>query len=418
MHIADHHICNIALFITQECNQNCIYCYGAGGSYGSSGHMSTATAKRAVDWLIEQSGVEKELSILFFGGEPLMNFPLIKEVVSYTQKRSKEQEKEFYFSITTNLSLLDNEKLAFLKKHNITVTVSFDGSKEIQDKQRPFKTGNSSSFDSTIPKIKELLSIMPDSVCRPTVYTDNDLNKIKDSLISLGFSNINILYASPSSLDNNKEIEIQNSNTQLRLIETDAEFFLKNIKERNTKELQREKTSGSYCELTDYILNNKKKYFGCGAGRNYVGISNIGDVYLCHRMVGTNECKLGNIFEKNLERTPYLTSPLATTGKCSKCNAKYLCAGGCYYDNKAMTGSLFEPPEGNCKIVRRLMELLSYVTDNLTEEDKAYLIKENFINKQPSSRKEIYRKRQKLINDLEALGLTEDEFMQAKGMTF
>lgn len=110
---------NIALFITQNCNLSCTYCYGDGGGYGSSGHMEPGTARRAVDWLIEQSGEVKKLGISFFGGEPFLNFPLMKEVVAYAQRRAEETGKEFEFGVTTNASLLDEKKITFLKENKV-----------------------------------------------------------------------------------------------------------------------------------------------------------------------------------------------------------------------------------------------------------------------------------------------------------
>ena len=154
--------------------------------------MTSDTAKKAVDWLIEQSGKIKKLAITFFGGEPLMNFPLMKEIVDYTKSVKKEKEKEFTFDIITNLSLLDEEKLIFLKENKITPLVSFDGAKEIQDKQRPLKNKKCSSYDTTLPKIKKLLSVIPDVPCRATLLEDTDPAKIRETLLEISFSKIHI----------------------------------------------------------------------------------------------------------------------------------------------------------------------------------------------------------------------------------
>ena len=408
-------VSSIALFVTQECNMDCIYCYGDGGNYGSSGNMTSDTAKKAIDWLIEQSGKVKKLGISFFGGEPLMNFPLMKEVVEYAKKMAKKKEKEFTFGITTNLSLLDEEKLAFLKENKITPLVSFDGAKEIQDKQRPLKNNKCSSYDTILPKIKKLLSVMPDVYCRATLLGETNPAKIREALCEIGFSKIHISSASSSLLDGGMKKSSQNIIGTLQMLESDAESFLKNVKNRNMDELQKQKNSGFLFEILASFLKNQKKYFPCGAGRGYVGISSTGDGFLCHRFVGTDEYKLGSVFDNKLEREPYLKKAVNTRKKCSECFAKYICGGGCYHDNLGCTESIFDPSENTCKLMQRTMELVSYISSNLSSDDKEYLVKEKIIPKKPLTMDEIKQKQQNVMAEMEELGLTEEEFNEVTG---
>jgi len=169
---------NIALFITQNCNLGCTYCYGDEGNYGSSGHMDLDTAKKSVDWLIEQSGDVKKLGIAFFGGEPFLNFKLMRQVVFYAKKMADVADKKFEFSVTTNATLLSENRIKFLEEHGISPLVSFDGSKAIQDSQRPFKGGRG-SFDVIVPKIAKLLQTFPNATARATLNGNNSPDEVK-----------------------------------------------------------------------------------------------------------------------------------------------------------------------------------------------------------------------------------------------
>ena len=155
---ADGFIRNIALFVTQYCNLNCIYCYGHGGEYGKKGAMEEKTAFQAVDWLIEKSEKYMDLSISFFGGEPLLNYELIKKVVSYSKKKGKEKNKRFKYSITTNGTLLNDKIINYFKENKFSVVFSFDGPKEIQDKNRPCNDSKKSSYNMAVEHLPKLLT--------------------------------------------------------------------------------------------------------------------------------------------------------------------------------------------------------------------------------------------------------------------
>ncbi len=375
---------NIALFITQNCNLRCTYCYGDGGGYGSSGHMALGTARRAVEWLIEHSGAVKKLGISFFGGEPFLNFPLMKEVVAYAKKRGEEAGKEFEFGVTTNASLLDEKKIAFLKENKVMPLVSFDGSKEIQDAQRPFKGGRG-SYEAIVPKISQVLQVFPDATARATLVGQADPVEVIRALHDVGFSSTHITVASPSLFDMEHECKGKTRNNQGMelMMEADAEELLKNVKSRNTENLKKQKINGlSVTRLGDF-LNKQKKYFGCGAGKAFVGVSNVGDVFLCHRFVGMDGYRLGNIFDRDLERDVYQESPIKISKKCYTCFARYICGGGCYHENLGSTGSVLEPSESYCRMMQRSVELVAYVSSQLSDEDRDYMANEEFIMRKP-----------------------------------
>ena len=375
---------NITLFITQKCTLRCTYCYGNGGNYGSYGHMKYRTAKRAVDWLIEQSGVVKILGIAFFGGEPFLNFSLMKEVVAYAQKRGEMTGKEFKFSVTTNASLLDEDKITFLKENKVKPLVSFDGSKDVQDAQRPFRNGGG-SYEAIVPKISQLLQIFPEVTARATLVGQTDPDEVIRALHEIGFSSTHITFASPSlfSVENKRNGKTRNNQGMALMMEAEAEELLKNIKSCNTENLKKQKVNGHLVTRLGEFLNNQKKYFGCGAGRAFVGVSNIGDVFLCHRFVGTEGYRLGNIFDKELERDVYQESPIKLAKECYICFAKYICGGGCYHENLGATGLLIEPSESYCRMMQRLAELVAYVSSQLNEKDRIYMAKEKIIPRNP-----------------------------------
>jgi uncharacterized protein len=375
-------IASIALFVTQECNLRCIYCYGDGGSYGSGGYMTRGTAFRSVDWLIEQSEGKKKLAMAFFGGEPLLNFTLMKEVVQYALKRGNESGKEFDFRLTTNATLLDDEKIAFLKEHKINPLVSFDGPKELQDTQRPFQNGKG-SYDAIMPKIKKLLEVLPESECRATIVGNTDPLAVDNFLHEIGFGATSLLVASRSLFDEEHDRCLSEGALprMLNRAETEARDLREAIKARDTDKLKKLKRSGLRTGSLEAFVNGQKKLFPCGAGRASVAVSCSGDVYLCHRFVGSEDYKLGDIFSGDLKREIYQTSPLKFQNKCANCFAQYICAGGCYHDNLGKTGSIFEPNEDMCVLIRRSVELAAVICSQLNEDDKTYLDSEEIISK-------------------------------------
>jgi uncharacterized protein len=378
-------ITHIALFVSQQCNLNCIYCYGDGGQYGNEGLMNSNVATKAVDWLISQSKEKKQLGISFFGGEPFLNYSLIKSVVKYAKKQGDKNSKYFEFGITTNATLLDNDKIDFMKRNRINPVISFDGSKDLQDKQRPFKNGNG-SYDTVYYKIKKLLGHLPDSICRATIIDSAEQGHVETKLQETGFKRIELTVASPSLFDIETNIKRnvakRNVAGLIECLNGQAASILRSVKNRNTEYLKKIKYSGlgwHLCRMIEQLINKQKRYFACGAGKSGVAISVDGKVYLCHRFVGIEKYCLGNVFENTLQRDIYQTSPIRQNRKCINCYAKYFCAGGCYHDNLGMTGSIFSPPGDMCSLMRKLASYAGMIKSKLNDEDMKYLINGNIV---------------------------------------
>lgn len=375
-------ITNIALFVTQKCNLSCIYCYGYQGTYGRRGDMSNQVAYKSIDWLIEKSKNQKKLTVSFFGGEPLLNLNLIKNVIKYSLKKGEEVNKDFEFNINTNATKLDKETITFFVKYKMKVTVSLDGPKEIQDSQRPFKNGKG-TYAVILPKIKELILSLPDTSCRAVLLDNTKPTLIGNTLHDLGFKRIFISYKSLSLFDKKErnQKEERNFSQIFKKIKAEAVELTLAIKEKDIEKLERFKESGFLYSRFNKLINGQKKIFPCGAGRSSVAISCEGEIFLCHRFVGIENFRIGDISNDILERKEYQTSPLDINNDCKNCYAKFLCAGGCYHDNFGYTGSLTTPSSDMCKLMKYMVTHLLIIFSHLNENDLNYLYLNNIIEK-------------------------------------
>lgn len=377
-------IMNMCLFLTQSCNLRCIYCYGGGGEYGKGGHMDEKTAFQAVDWMIIQSLKLKKLHISFFGGEPLLSFPLMKAVVEYAERRVSEAGKDVVFHGTTNATLLDDEKIAFLKEHQIAFMVSFDGTKELQDRQRPYPDGRG-SYDSTVPGIKKLIRAMPETQGHAVIVGTTDPQEVKDALLEIGFAETTVMPVSRSLFSGKPDKREEARETQhfIRDMEEEAERWIAHTRERDIDALKILKGRSSIYYGIVSLLHGSKRFHACDAGLGMVAVSCSGDVYLCHRFVGRDEYRLGSIFEKELNREEYKQSPAKGNKLCTACFARFYCAGGCKHDNVGACGSISTPSEDMCRLRCRGFELAAVITSRLDSEDRAFLVEQDIFPPRP-----------------------------------
>ena len=357
----------LALSIVQSCNLKCIYCYGNEGEYGNEGIMDERTAFRSVDWLIERSGGAKKLSIIFIGGEPLLNLPLLKKVVEYAERRAEEKGKEIRFGMTTNATLLNDDVISYLKKYKIGPLISFDG--PAQDANRPFKDGQGSS-DIVVKNIKKLLAVMPDITCRATVTEEEHPAKVADIIKEIGVMSCLILPATPSLFGNYANSITRNPDKMLEYHEKDARECLEMIKRRDEKSWY-----PAALRMIEQLFSKRKRHYFCGAGRGYLGVSATGDIYPCHAFNGTEGMKLSTVFDDNLDRAVYQRGIVNRIEKCKTCWVKYFCGGGCMHVNKAITGELFDPDDVYCQETKHSVKLAIHVYCQLDEADKEFLQK-------------------------------------------
>ncbi len=353
-----------------DCNLRCDYCFASAGSYhhGTS-RMSIDTGRKCVDFLIDQSGINKHLEIDFFGGEPLMNFDVVKDMVEYAKKKGREHDKDFGFNITTNASLLTDDSIKFINDNMYNVVLSLDGRKEVNDRFR-HNIANGGSYDAIVKNICKLIAGRDkdkEYYIRGT-YTQYNLDFTEDvkSIADLGFKEISM---EPVVSDDSK-YAIREEDLPRIFDEYDRllEFCMQRENEGNPINFYHFDIdlNGGPCTL--------KRITGCGAGFEYLAVDPTGNIYPCHQFVGMDDYKMGNIFD-GIKDTKmgnlFLKSNIYTKKKCTKCWAKFYCSGGCHASNLKMGGGFDKTYDIACEIVRKRMECaIALQTERLMKNDK------------------------------------------------
>jgi len=364
----------IELLIAQTCNLRCAYCYGGGGEYGRESLMDEATAARAIDWMLERSGDAKRLGLHFFGGEPLLNFPVLQSTLEYANRRGQEAGKQFRHIVTTNATLLDHDIITYFRDNDVRVKVSFDGPPDIHDANRRFTDGTG-SYEVVRAKTAELLSAMPPGTvaCRATVQGTADPARMREAIEAMGFHLWKLTWASPSTF--NDEDRQTFPPALMADWENQAKGVLAAIKGRDPAWTKALRGTDETTKAVVAIALRRKRRFFCGVGRTKLGISASGDVFPCHRLVGADECKMGSIFGGELNREPHRMSRVIEGGVCAECWAKYLCGGGCTFDHFMRTGSMSQPCDVTCQHAKFIVELAVYLYCQLDKGDQAFMAK-------------------------------------------
>lgn len=373
----------LCLMVAQECNMACVYCYGDAGTYGGGGLMTEETARRSVDWLVRHSGNNKKLRLSFFGGEPLLNLPVIRRAVAYANEIGEENGKTFEFSMTTNASLADDAVIDFLRANRFMLVISFDGTPEVQNRNRPFKDGRP-SYAAVAPKVKELLAAFPEAGCRATLYGETDPDEVLAALKEIGFQTCHLLAASGCLLTDapSEKAHFRREQERATSLRQGAAAFVAAVKRRDPAEAaqalkDRDLSRVASIENGPFMV---RRMFYCGVGRSYLAVDVDGSLYPCHRFVGLPEYRLGNV--RGVEDPPrglFHESPVAASEECRQCWLKYMCGGGCTYGNVASTGRPFRPDPAFCRQVRQTMETLLDAAGQLTAEDREFLYQNNVV---------------------------------------
>ena len=351
------------LHVAHDCNLSCNYCFASQGNFkGQRELMNEEVGKRALDFLIENSGNRKNIELDFFGGEPLMNFDLVKKLVAYGRKIEKEHNKHFRFTITTNGVLLSDDKIDFINENMDNVVLSLDGRKDINDCMRPTVNGKG-SYDIIVPKFKKLVEKRGDKdyYIRGT-FTNNNLDFSEDlkTFYEEGFEKTSI---EPVVTDEKEPYAIR---------EEHLEKILQEYEKLSKDYMEIRKTDKDFLFFHFMIDLNQgpcavKRSVGCGAGSEYVAITPEGDVYPCHQFVGEEEFKLGDIFNgiKNTElRDEFKSANIYTKKTCPTCWARYYCSGGCHANAFYSNGNIKEPFEIGCKMEKKRIECAISIVAN------------------------------------------------------
>lgn len=345
----------LCLHVAHTCNLNCSYCFASQGKYqGDRALMSFETGKRALDFLIENSGNRHNLEVDFFGGEPLMNWQVVKDLVAYARSIEKEHNKNFRFTLTTNGVLVDDEVIDFCNKEMDNVVLSLDGRKEVHDRFRVNYEGKG-SYELVVPKFQEFAEKRGDkSYYIRGTYTHNNVDFTNDILhmADLGFTELSM------------EPVVCPPGDPFALTDEDLPKLFEQY-EILAKEMIKRKKEGRAFTFYHYMIDLKngpciyKRISGCGSGTEYMAVTPWGDLYPCHQFVGDEKYKLGNIFDgvTNTEiQDKFKTCNAYSRPDCKDCWAKLFCAGGCAANSYHATGDITGIYEYGCELFRKRIE--------------------------------------------------------------
>ena len=345
----------LCLHIAHTCNLNCEYCFASQGKYhGDRALMSLEVGKRAIDFLVENSGTRTNLEVDFFGGEPLMNWDVVKDIVKYARSIEKEKNKNFRFTLTTNGVLVDDDVIEFANKEMHNVVLSLDGRKEVHDHLRKTINGKG-SYDTIVPKFQEFVKRRGDKgyYIRGT-FTHNNVDFTNDifHMADLGFTELSM------------EPVVCAPEDPYALTYDDLPVLFEQYEILAKEMLKREK-EGKPITFYHYMIDLTsgpciyKRISGCGSGTEYMAVTPWGELFPCHQFVGDPKYSLGNIYEgvtnKEAQDEFKLCNAYAKP-ECKDCWAKLYCSGGCAANSYHATGSITGFYEYGCELFKKRME--------------------------------------------------------------
>ena len=345
----------LCLHVAHTCNLNCEYCFASQGKYhGERALMSFEVGKRALDFLIENSGTRRNLEVDFFGGEPLMNWDVVKELVSYARVQEKIYNKNFRFTLTTNGMLIDDDVIEFSNREMSNVVLSLDGRKDVHDRLRVDYMGRG-SYDTIVPKFQEFVKRRggKNYYMRGT-FTHNNVDFTNDifHMADLGFTELSMepVVCSPEDAS--------------ALTQEDLPILFEQY-EILAKEMIKRKKNGNGFTFYHYMLDLAhgpciyKRISGCGSGTEYMAVTPTGDLYPCHQFVGDTKYLLGNIYDgvtnKEVQNEFKLCNAYARP-ECNDCWAKLYCSGGCAANSYHASGKITGIYEYGCELFKKRIE--------------------------------------------------------------
>ena len=345
----------LCLHVAHTCNLNCAYCFASQGKYhGDRAVMSFEVGKQALDFLIAHSGTRTNLEVDFFGGEPLMNFDVVKQLVAYARSREEETHKRFRFTLTTNGMLIDDEVIDFANREMHNVVLSLDGRKEIHDRYRVDYAGNG-SWERIVPKFQKLVQARggKDYYMRGT-FTHQNPDFLKDiqTMLDLGFTELSM------------EPVVCAPGDPAALTEEDLSIVMEQY-EQLARLMRKRREEGRPFTFYHYMIDLTggpciyKRVSGCGSGTEYMAVTPWGDLYPCHQFVGEERFRLGNVWEgvtQSEVQAEFAGCNVYAHPECADCWAKLYCSGGCAANAYHATGKVTGVYADGCKLFRKRME--------------------------------------------------------------
>ena len=345
---------SMCLNVSHLCNLRCEYCFADGGTYnGTAENMSLDVALKAIDMIVSKSANRHNLEVDFFGGEPLLNFDVVKKTVEYARSIEKAHNKNFRFTITTNAMLLNDEIIDFFNKEMYNVVVSIDGRRSVHDCVRKTASGKG-SFDTAIKNALRFKQLRKGQYYIRGTYTALNKDFSKDVLFlnDLGFDQLSI---EPVVLPENHRLAIKKEDIEQLKAEYDK------LAEAYVERRKGEKWFNFFHFMLD-IYNGpceSKRLVGCGAGNDYVAVAPNGNIYPCHQFDGEKDYVIGNVLDGtfNTEIPKFFAeNNLLKKDKCRNCWAKYYCSGGCAANAIKYGGGINKPYELSCELMRKRIE--------------------------------------------------------------
>ncbi len=345
----------LCLHIAHDCNLRCRYCFAEEGEYhGRRVLMSFEVGKKALDFLIRNSGSRVNLEVDFFGGEPLMNWDVVKQLVAYGRSQEEIYNKKFRFTLTTNGIRLNDEIEEFLNREMANVVLSIDGRREVHDAMRPL-CGGQGSYDKILPKFKKLADSRNQTnyYVRGT-YTHHNLDFASDvlHLSNEGFEQISV---EPVVAPDSEDYALKEEDVPVLLEEYD----------RLAQEIVKKRKNGEFINFFHFMIDLEggpcvaKRLSGCGSGTEYLAVTPWGDFYPCHQFVGQEEFLMGNVDDGILRtdiRDTFKSCNVYAKEKCRDCFAKFYCSGGCAANSYNFSGNINGTYDLGCELQRKRVE--------------------------------------------------------------
>ena len=358
----------LCLHIAHDCNLACRYCFAGEGEYkGDRSLMSYEVGRKALDFLVANSGSRRNLEVDFFGGEPLLNFDVVKKLVAYGREIEKKEDKHFRFTLTTNGVLLNDEVMEFANREMDNVVLSIDGRKEVHDRMRPFKNGKG-SYDLIIDKFKKMAASRKQTkyYVRGT-FTHHNLDFVEDvlHLADEGFEQISV------------EPVVAGPEEPYAISKEDIPAICEGY-DRLAAEMLKRKKEGRGFNFFHFMIDLSggpcvyKRLSGCGSGTEYLAVTPWGDFYPCHQFVGEDKFCLGNV-EDGIVKTDICNSfklcNVYAKEECRNCFAKFYCSGGCAANAYHFHGDINKPYEIGCELQRKRVECAIMLQAAYAEEE-------------------------------------------------